>query len=137
MGRQVVEDLEDQRKQDLMARKAARKSLDFDDVRSPSGKQLQFTPPRKKKDLIPDPNEECSLPSGSSRTARTRLQEKYKVVGCKRFCIMSRADIETWIKNIAHADMLRSGNYEDLKKKPRSIGGYGLRPCACKSFYFS
>jgi hypothetical protein len=44
MGRQFVADLEDQRKQGLMARKAARKSLDFDDMCSPSGKQLQFTP---------------------------------------------------------------------------------------------
>jgi hypothetical protein len=53
MGRQFVADFEDQNKQDLMARKAARKSLDFDDVRPPRGQQLQFTPPRKTKDLIP------------------------------------------------------------------------------------
>jgi hypothetical protein len=43
MGRQFVADLEGQRKQDLMARKEARKSLDFDDVRLPRGQQLQFT----------------------------------------------------------------------------------------------
>ncbi len=124
MGRQFVADLEDQRKQDLMARKAARKSLDFDDVRPPRGQQLQFTPPRKTKDLIPESDEESSMRSGSSRSTRIRLQEKFKIVGCKKFCDMSRADIDTWIENVAHADMLRSGNYEDLKKKPRSIGGY-------------
>ena len=49
MGRQFVADWEDQRKQALMARKAARKSLDFDDVRPPRGQQLQFTPPRKRR----------------------------------------------------------------------------------------
>jgi hypothetical protein len=67
MGRQFVEDLEDQRKQDLMARRAARKSLDFDDVRPPRGQQLQFTPPRKTRDLIPESDEESSMRSGSSR----------------------------------------------------------------------
>ena len=83
MGRQFVADLEDQRKQALMARKAARKSLDFDDVREPRGKQLQFALQRKQKDLIPDSDEErASLPSGSSRTSRNRLQEPYRVVGC-------------------------------------------------------
>ena len=54
MGRQFVADLEDHCKQDLMASKAARKSLDFDDVRPPRGQQLQFTPPRQTKDLIPE-----------------------------------------------------------------------------------
>ncbi len=111
MGRQFVADLEDQRKQDLMARRAARKSFDFDDVRPPRGQQLQFTPPRKTKDLIADSDEESSMRSGSSRMTRVRLQEKYKVVGCKKFSDMSRPDIETWIKNIAHADMLRSGKF--------------------------
>ncbi len=65
IGRQFVADLEDQRKQDLMARKAARKSLDFDDVRPPRGQQFQFTSPRKKKDLIPESDEESSMRSGS------------------------------------------------------------------------
>ena len=65
MGRQFVADLEDQRKQDLVARKAARKSLDFDDVRPPHGQQLQFTPPRKTKDLIPESDEESFMRSGS------------------------------------------------------------------------
>ncbi len=40
MGRQYAAQLEDQRKQNLMSRKAARKSLDFDEVRPPRGKQL-------------------------------------------------------------------------------------------------
>ena len=124
MGRQFVADLEDQRKQALMARKAACKSLDFDDVRPPRGQQLQFTPPRKTKDLIPKSDEESSMRSGSSRSTRIRLQEKFKIVGCKKFCDMSRADIDTWIENVAHADMLRAGNYEDLKTRAKSIGGF-------------
>ena len=95
MGRQFVVDLEDQHKQDLMARKAARKSLDFDDVRPPRGQQLQFTPPRKTRDLIPESDEESSMQSGTSRSTRIRLQEKYEIVGCKRFCDMSRADIDS------------------------------------------
>ncbi len=52
------------------------------------------------------------------------MQEEFKVVGCKKFCDMSRQDIKTWIENVEHADMLRPGNYEGLKKKPKSIGGY-------------
>jgi hypothetical protein len=85
MGRQFIADLEDQRKQNLMARKAARKSLDFDDVRPPRGQPLQVTPPRKTKDLIPESDEEISMRSGSSRSTRIRLQEKFKIVGCKTF----------------------------------------------------
>ena len=124
MSRQFVADLEDQRKQALMARKAARKSLDFDDVRPPRGQQLQFTPQRKTKDLIPKSDEESSMRSGSSRSTRIRLQEKFKIVGCKKFCDMSRADIDTSIENVAYADMLRAGNYEDLKTRAKSIGGF-------------
>ena len=124
MGRQFVADLEDQRKQDLMARKAARKYLNFDDVRPPRGQQLQFTPPRKTRDLIPESDEESSMRSESSRSTRIRLQEKFKIVECKKFCDMSRADIDAWIENVAHADMLRAGNYEDLKTRAKSIGGF-------------
>jgi hypothetical protein len=58
-----------------MSYKAAHKSLDFDDVRPPRGQQLQFTPPRKTKDLISESNEESSMRSGSLRTTRVRLQE--------------------------------------------------------------
>ena len=62
--------------------------------------------------------------SGSSRSTRIRLQEKFKIVGCNTFCDMSRADIDTWIENVAHADMLRAGNFEDLKTRAKSIGGF-------------
>jgi hypothetical protein len=110
--------LENQRKQELMARKAARKSLGFDDVRPPRGKQLQFkfTPPRKKKDLIPEPDEESSVPSGSSRTSRIRLQEPYRIVGCKTNCDVSQPDIYAWIEVIVHAGMIRSRIFEDFKQ---------------------
>ncbi len=126
MGRQFVADLEDQRKQDLMARKAARESLDIDDKHPPRGQQLQFTPPRKTRDLIPESDEEISMRSGSSRSTCIRLQEKFKIDGCKKICDMSRADIHTWIENVAHADMVRAGNFEDLKTRAKSIGGFVL-----------
>jgi hypothetical protein len=124
MGRNFVADLEDQRKQELKARKVARKSLDFDDVCPPRGKQLQFTPQRKQKDLIPNSDEESSLPSGSSRTSRIRLQAPYRIVGCKNNCDMPQLDIYEWIERIVHADMLRSEKIENFKNKPNSIGGF-------------
>ncbi len=110
---------------DLMARKAARKSLDFDEMRPPRGTKQQFAPRAiKNPALLPDSDEESSLPSGSSQTSRTRLQETFRVIGCKTDCDMARPQIFEWIEEVVNADMLRAGNFEDLKKKPNSIGGF-------------
>ncbi len=83
VSRQFTATLEDMRKQELMQSRGSqpRKSLAFDDLRPPSsGRPLQFTPPRKARDMIaasPDYGEyeAVSMNSQSLRTARTRLQE--------------------------------------------------------------
>ena len=53
MGRQFVAELEDARKKELMQRKSAKKSIDFDDnMPPPHRSRLVFTPPRKSREII-------------------------------------------------------------------------------------
>ena len=87
-ARKFTEKLEDLRKQELMGGrgKTACKSLDYDEMQPPSrGRPQKFTPPRRATQLISASPDDCefeadSMTSQSSRTARTRLTEKFEVV---------------------------------------------------------
>jgi hypothetical protein len=85
VGRQFVVDLEDQRKQDLMACKAARETLDFDDVRPPRGQQLQFTRPRKTKDLIPNQTRRVPCNLDCRHRLASVCRKSIRLLDVKRF----------------------------------------------------
>ena len=129
LGRQFVAELEDARKEQLIHRKSAKQSLDFEDEMPPprSKSRLAFTPPRKSRELIPVSQEfsDCERDSLASQgSTRKRLQEKFRVVGTKNTLDCTPQQITEWIQATARADMEKAGNYEDLNTKRDTIGGF-------------
>jgi hypothetical protein len=127
MGRKFISEVEDARKRDLVARKTTRKSLDFDEYPQPRRDPLTFTPPRKSRDVIPASQDDLDYERdsvGSSRSTRKRLQEKFRVIGTKSTTEYSQQQIDEWIDATARADMLKAGDYEDVRSKREDIGGF-------------
>ena len=132
MTRQFTELVEDTRKQQLMARITAHKSLPFDSAPVVSCR-AQFTPPRRSAPVQIQPTqmeedydfERDSLASQSSRTTRIRLQEKFRVIQVLDKSETTPADMRKWIEEQARAEMAKAGNYEDLPARDtESIGGF-------------
>ena len=129
LGRQFVAELEDARKEQLIHRKSAKQSLDFEDEMPPprSKSRLAFTPPRKSRELIPASQEfsDCERDSlASQSSSRKRLQEKFRVVGTKYTSDCTPQQINEWLHATARADMNNAGNFEDLNTKRETIGGF-------------
>ena len=129
LGRQFVAELEDARKEQLIQRKSAKQSLDFEDEMPPprSKSRLAFTPPRKSRELIPASQEfsDCERDSlASQSSSRKRLQEKFRVVGTKSTSDCTPQQINEWLHATARADMNKAGNYEDLNTRRETIGGF-------------
>ena len=127
LGRDFISQVEDARKRDLVARKTTRKSLDFDEFPHPRRDRLTLTPPRKSRELIPASPDELEYERdsvGSSRSTRRRLQEKFRVIGTKSTTDYSAQQIDEWIDATARADMLKAGDFEDLRSKREDIGGF-------------
>ena len=129
MGRQFVAQLEDTLKKELMHHKSAQKSIDFDEIPPQRRDQLVFTPPRKARERIP-PSQEMhdferdSLASTSSRSIRKRLQGKFRVVGSKKTSDFTPAQIQEWLHETARAEMLKAGDYEEIRTKREMLGGF-------------
>jgi hypothetical protein len=123
LGRNFLSQVEDARKRDLVARKSTCKSLDFDEYPQPRRDMLTFTPPRKSRDVIPDSQDDLDSVA-SSKSTRKRLQEKFRVIGTKSTTEYSQQQIDEWIDATARADMLKAGDYEDVRSKREDIGGF-------------
>jgi hypothetical protein len=134
MARKFTSMVEDTRKKELMSRKTARQSLDFD---SPPAKPAQyrhqqFTPPRHAREQIRktqndddgDDYERDSLCSSQTGSTRIRLQERWKIVGTRNKATTSTKDFKKWIEEHAHAEMAKAGQFEDLKPAPTDVGGW-------------
>ena len=110
--------------------KNSSKSLDFDALQPPSrGRQQKFTPPRKASQFISASPEECeleaeSMTSQSSRTARTRLMERFREIGTKPMADNTPEQINIWIADYAKSEMARAGDFEELRPKSTDIGGF-------------
>jgi hypothetical protein len=128
--RQFTATLEDMRKQELMQSRGSqpRKSLAFDDLRPPSrSRPQQFTPPRKARDMIAaSPGyyefEADSMTSQSSRTARTRLQEKFVVVGTK--LLAENTPDQSIHASRSMQELAISGGVDDRHTKETDLGGF-------------
>ena len=68
--------------------------------------------------------ERDSLASNSSRSTRKRLQEKFRVVGSKKISDFTPAQIQELLNETTRADMLKAGDYEDIRSKREMIGGF-------------
>ena len=131
-ARKSKETLEDLSKQELLQaqNKTARKSLAYDDMQPPSlGRPQKFTPPRRATQLIsasPDDFEfeADSMTSQSSRTARTRLTEKFEVVRIFSKKEFTEERINKFIEDHAKAEMAKAGQLEDLLGRATNIGGF-------------
>jgi hypothetical protein len=84
---------------------------------------LTFTPPRKSRDVIPDSQDDLDSVA-SSKSTRKRLQEKFRVIGTKSTTEYTQQQIDDWIHATARADMLKAGDYEDVRSKREDIGGF-------------
>jgi hypothetical protein len=132
MSKQFTDLVEDSRKEQLMARKTARKSLPFDSPpKSARYRHEKFTPPRHAPEKIRCTQEDDdfdferdSLASQSSRTARTRLQEKWRFIGSQDKLTKSTEEIKEWIEVHAKAEMQKSGMYDDVTPVPGGFGGF-------------
>ena len=119
---QFTATLEDMHKKELMvaSSKTASKSLDYDEMQPSSrGRPQQFTPQCMGTQLISESPEDFdleaeSMTSQSSRTAPTRLMEKFDVIGIKSKSEFTNEQINTWIAEHAKAEMAKGGEYEDL-----------------------
>ena len=129
LGRQFVAELEDARKEQLIHRKSAKQSLDFEDEMPPprSKSRLAFTPPRKSRELIPASQEFSDFERdsiASQSSTRKRLQARFRIVGTKNTSECTPQQITEWLHATARADMEKAGNYEDLNSKRETIGGF-------------
>jgi hypothetical protein len=97
--------VEDTRKRELMSRKTARQSLDFDYSPPPKPakyRHQRFTPPRHAREQIrttqydddDDDYERDSLCSSQTGSTRIRLQERWKIIGTKDKATTTLDDIQ-------------------------------------------
>ena len=133
MARKFTSLVEDTRKQELMSRKTARQSLEFDSPpRQPAKyRHPQFTPPRHAREQIKatqddddDEFERDSLCSSQTGSTRIRLQERWRIIGTKAKATSSVSEINQWIEEHARAEMAKAGQYEDLRQAPTDVGGW-------------
>ena len=125
--------VEDTRKQELMSRKTARQSLEFDSPpRQPAKyRHPQFTPPRHAREQIQatqddddDDIERDSLCSSQTGSTRIRLQERWRIIGTKDKASTSLTEVNQWIEEHALAEMAKAGQFEDLRPAATDVGGF-------------
>jgi hypothetical protein len=105
--------VEDSRKHELMSRKTARQSLDFDSPPPKPAKyrHQQVTPPRHAHERIrarqqdDDDCERSFLCPNQTGSTRLRLQERWRDFGTKDKAMSTPEDIKQWIEDHAHAEM--------------------------------
>ena len=133
IARKFTSMVEDTRKQELMSRRTARQSLEFDSPpRQPAKyRHPQFTPPRHAREEITatqdDDDEDIerdSLSSSQTGSTRIRLQEKWRVIGTKDKVSTPANEVQRWIEEHAVAEMAKAGNFEDLRPAPTDVGGF-------------
>jgi hypothetical protein len=111
--------VEQNRKLDLMSRKSASKSLNFD---SPKRRRTApYTPRHRAPEIIAETPEEDdyeferdSVRTSSSRSTRIRLQEKFRVIDEKPANFFTPTSHKDWIKKYAAQIMAQSGNPDDI-----------------------
>ncbi len=99
--------VEDTRKQELMSRKTARQSLDFDSPPPKPAKyrHQQITPPRHAHERIrarqhdDDDCERSSLCSSQTGSTRIRLQERWRNIRTKDKATCNPENIKQWIED--------------------------------------
>jgi hypothetical protein len=135
VARKFTSLVEDTRKQELMSRKTARQSLEFDSPpRQPAKyRHPQFTPPRHAREQIQatqddddddDDIERDSLCSSQTGSTRIRLQERWRIIGTKAKATTSLTEINQWIEEHALAEMAKAGQFEDLRPAATDVGGF-------------
>ena len=139
LGRKFMSKMENARERELMQRKTSKKSLDFDEMPQPPRDMLVCTPPRNSRDIIPASPDNCdfeldSFASQSSRSTLKRLQDKFSVIGSKTTSDSTLAQIQEWLNQTARAEMLKLGDYEDLRTKRETIGGFVPAHLSCSYF---
>jgi hypothetical protein len=131
-SRQFTATLENMRKQALMQYRGCnpRKSLAFDDHQPPSrGLPQQFTPPLKARDMTAASLYSCefeadSMTSQSSRTARTRLQDNFVVVGTKLLAEHTPDQIHKWLVMHVQQELAIAGGVDDRHSEETYLGGF-------------
>ena len=111
--------VEQNRKLELMSRKSASKSLNFD---SPKRRRTApYTPRHRAPEIIAETPEEDdyeferdSVRTSSSRSTRIRLQEKFRVIDEKPANFFTPTSHKDWIKKYAAQIMAQSGNPDDI-----------------------
>jgi hypothetical protein len=111
--------VEQNRKLELMSRKSASKSLNFD---SPKRRRTApYTPRQRAPEIIAETPEEDdyeferdSVRTSSSRSTRIRLQEKFRVIDEKPANFFTPTSHKDWIKKYAAQIMAQSGNPDDI-----------------------
>jgi hypothetical protein len=133
IARKFTKMVEDTRKKELMSRKTARHSLDFD---SPPRKPVkyrhqQFTPPRHAREQIKatqyEDDDDCerdSLCSSQTGSTRIRLQERWRIIGTKDKATTTLHEFNEFMEEHARAEMTKAGNFEDLRSAAIDVGGF-------------
>ena len=132
IARKFTSMVEDTRKQELMSRRTARQSLEFDSPpRQPAKyRHPQFTPPRHAREQIQatqdddDDIERDSLCSSRTGSTRIRLQDRWRIIGTKNKVSTTDHEIRQWIEEHAVAEMAKAGHYEDLRPASTDVGGF-------------
>ncbi len=134
IARKFTSMVEDTRKRELMSRKTARQSLDFESPPPKPAKHRhqRFTAPRHAREQIrttqydddDDDYARDSLCSSQTGSTRIRLQERWKIIGTKDKATTTLDVIDEWIENHARAEMAKAGRFEDLRPAPTDVGGF-------------
>jgi hypothetical protein len=134
MACKITSMVEDTRKRELMSRKTARQSLDFDSPpRKPAKfRHQQFTPPRHAREQIRttqydddgDDYERDSLCSSQTGSTRFRLQERWRIIGTKDKATTTLDEMNECFQEHALAEMAKAGQFEDLRPAPTDVGGF-------------
>ena len=61
-------------------------------------------------------------------------RKMFRVVASKNISDYTQARIEEWLGETANADMLKAGNFEDLRTKRETMGGFVRVHVSCSSF---
>jgi hypothetical protein len=122
--------MEDTRKQQLISRKSARKSLPFDAPPTPDRYRHE-----KLRDCAMLPCKSCprrsdfnfkrdSMASQSSRTTSKLLQEKWMALSLKEKTETSSSDVKNGTKEHARLGIAKAGMYKDLHSGDRDLSGF-------------
>jgi hypothetical protein len=132
LTRQFATLVEQNRKRDLMSRKSASKSLNFD---SPKRRRIApYTPKHRAPEIIPATQEEDdyeierdSVRSSSTRSTRIRLQDKNRVIDEKPADYFTSTSHKDWIKKHASQIMAQSGNPDDIEPDSEYVASRKFR----------